>query len=230
MKTEDILNERKNTHGDFETASFTHHNMKELLRGPMQANGLPFYRIEAIEAIIGKINRIVHGNHDHADHWDDIAGYAMLGRGKQQRQPETEETEFARSWLPKCHICEKLLPPKPYDCYLDGKPVHSGCYTPGITSFKMEHALDKDELCDYDPSNCEICEYHMTPWSNGTWKLHKKSSVKKERCKACKSKSCCDEECPLNPLTKCSECSCMFESRDSMQICNECLLQHVHLD
>ena len=33
---------------------------------------------EAIHMILVKLSRIIYGNHDHADHWDDIAGYALL--------------------------------------------------------------------------------------------------------------------------------------------------------
>lgn len=30
--------------------------------------------------ILAKIARIVSGDPNHADHWDDIAGYALLGK------------------------------------------------------------------------------------------------------------------------------------------------------
>ena len=33
---------------------------------------------EALEMIQHKIGRILAGNPDHKDHWDDIAGYAKL--------------------------------------------------------------------------------------------------------------------------------------------------------
>jgi hypothetical protein len=39
---------------------------------------------EALEMIAGKIARILSGNPDFADHWDDVIGYAQLGR------PETD--------------------------------------------------------------------------------------------------------------------------------------------
>lgn len=76
---EAILAERRHTHGDFQTASETLYELKNVIREPMQRNKLPKYRIEAVEAILAKINRIVHGNHDEEDHWDDIMGYAKLG-------------------------------------------------------------------------------------------------------------------------------------------------------
>jgi hypothetical protein len=36
---------------------------------------------EALEAIAGKIARILNGDPSFADHWIDIAGYAKLGEG-----------------------------------------------------------------------------------------------------------------------------------------------------
>lgn len=33
---------------------------------------------EAMEMIVHKIGRIIHGNPHEADHWRDIAGYALL--------------------------------------------------------------------------------------------------------------------------------------------------------
>jgi len=35
-------------------------------------------QIEALEMICVKMARILAGDPDHADHWDDIAGYARL--------------------------------------------------------------------------------------------------------------------------------------------------------
>jgi len=37
---------------------------------------------EAIHMICVKLARIVCGDPNHADHWDDIAGYARLGKGE----------------------------------------------------------------------------------------------------------------------------------------------------
>lgn len=36
---------------------------------------------ESIDMILTKISRIVSGNPSEPDHWDDIAGYAFLGKG-----------------------------------------------------------------------------------------------------------------------------------------------------
>lgn len=131
MKTEDILNEREKTHGDFKTASETHYKAKALFRPIMEKTGVPLYRIEAVEAIIAKINRIAHGNHDYADHWDDIAGYAMLGKGKQVKSrcdcytvPGTEEFVMCGEHKKALHESDALFKKewfKPESCSHNNK-------------------------------------------------------------------------------------------------------------
>lgn len=83
MKTEDILNEREKTHGDFEKVSVLWVNLVNDIRYDVreEVGNLGCTKIAAIEMILLKIARIVHGDPNFADHWDDIAGYAMLGRG-----------------------------------------------------------------------------------------------------------------------------------------------------
>lgn len=39
---------------------------------------LPKMHREALDMIAHKIGRILNGDHDYADSWDDIAGYARL--------------------------------------------------------------------------------------------------------------------------------------------------------
>lgn len=102
MNTKDILNEREKTHGNFIDAAETHYKAKALFRPVMQANQVPLYRIEAIEAIIAKINRIAHGNHNHADHWDDIAGYATLGKIGSKEVPMQEQIGAIQQNCPFC--------------------------------------------------------------------------------------------------------------------------------
>lgn len=88
MKTEEILNEREKTHGDFEQFSELWADLNQAIREHTQE-----YICErdypertrkhttAICMILNKIARIIYGDPNFADHWDDIAGYAMLGKG-----------------------------------------------------------------------------------------------------------------------------------------------------
>lgn len=90
MKTEDILNEREKTHGDFERVARRAHLMQVVLALPPDLDSC---KKISIQMILLKIARIACGDPDFADHWDDIAGYAMLGKGKD------EPTEFEKEYL-----------------------------------------------------------------------------------------------------------------------------------
>lgn len=78
-----LITERGKTHGDFTEHSLITQNIKLM----MSANGesqqikwqeLRPYQREALEMIAHKIGRILAGDPDFRDHWDDIAGYARL--------------------------------------------------------------------------------------------------------------------------------------------------------
>lgn len=83
MTTEELLKERAKTHG-----SFKHHatitqslkaNLQDSCRGQLHYGTLCPEHREALEMIVHKIGRIIAGNPNVKDHWDDIAGYARLG-------------------------------------------------------------------------------------------------------------------------------------------------------
>ena len=110
MKTEEILNEREKTHGDFEDVAILAYDLEKPiydylieLKGKGLDKQFDKKRILAIKMIMLKIARIVCGDEDHADHWDDIAGYAMLGKGKE------EECEHEWSTIPICKKCGAIL-------------------------------------------------------------------------------------------------------------------------
>lgn len=73
-----ILNERNRAHGDYTTQATIAQDIKDTVRsGPNYNNLSPSHR-EALEMIAVKMARILSGNPNHQDHWDDIAGYARL--------------------------------------------------------------------------------------------------------------------------------------------------------
>ncbi len=75
--TEDILNERRNTHGDFIQGSITFNALMELInKNRKNIDGVQYY---ALTMIAGKLVRILNGNSHETDHWQDIIGYATLG-------------------------------------------------------------------------------------------------------------------------------------------------------
>ena len=86
----EILEERENTHGSFEYNAGYSQTIKEIVRDSDNWSDLQLVQKEALEVIVAKMARILSGNPDFLDHWDDIAGYATLvsdylkttGRGK----------------------------------------------------------------------------------------------------------------------------------------------------
>lgn len=75
--TEEILAERGKTHGKFKDHAHVTQHLKSTCFNN-QVNGLTEVQSEALDMILHKIGRIVSGNPNIADHWDDIAGYAKL--------------------------------------------------------------------------------------------------------------------------------------------------------
>lgn len=79
MQTQDILNERRKTHGNFNTQAKSAQNMKDIARGGDVWNTvMDDSQREAIDMILHKISRITNGNPHEVDHWRDIQGYAKL--------------------------------------------------------------------------------------------------------------------------------------------------------
>lgn len=75
-----ILEERNSTHGDWRTqAAVQQHILDALQSGPAWAIMTSGQKC-AVNAIAIKLARVVSGNPSTDDHWDDIAGYAKLGK------------------------------------------------------------------------------------------------------------------------------------------------------
>lgn len=75
----ELTTEREKTHGDWKKQAHCSRLLKELVAD--YDDGLSFYQREALEMICVKISRILCGDPNEPDHWDDIAGYAHLGKG-----------------------------------------------------------------------------------------------------------------------------------------------------
>ncbi len=80
MSAPSIIQTRSETHGDFTINSHVSQAIKRAVRAHGKYQDLHDYQREAIDAIAGKIGRIVAGDADFSDHWVDIAGYAELVR------------------------------------------------------------------------------------------------------------------------------------------------------
>lgn len=81
MTPEKLIESREATHGSFHAKAGLIQGMKSYLRSmPNWKTLLPEQR-EALDMIVSKIGRIMTGNPDEPDHWNDIAGYAILAKG-----------------------------------------------------------------------------------------------------------------------------------------------------
>ena len=73
-----MLNEREKTHGQYAKTAATSQKLKTAMMLSPNWNRLTEPQAEAIEMIAMKLARILNGDPNFRDHWDDIAGYAQL--------------------------------------------------------------------------------------------------------------------------------------------------------
>lgn len=82
-----LLNERQTTHGDFTANAILAQRLRYLFREGTFTMGAPVgtswdsmhpRHQEALDMIATKLSRILSGQANFKDHWDDIAGYAKL--------------------------------------------------------------------------------------------------------------------------------------------------------
>lgn len=76
-----LLEERQKTHGDFGRNASISQSLKQIYRDNLFAQSITLEPVhqEALDMIALKISRILSGQANFKDHWDDIAGYAKLG-------------------------------------------------------------------------------------------------------------------------------------------------------
>lgn len=83
QSTEELVSDRKKTHGSWVEQSALAHSLKATVRSVINNRHYTSFtpsQLEALDMICVKISRIVTGNPDEPDHWNDIAGYALLAR------------------------------------------------------------------------------------------------------------------------------------------------------
>ena len=78
MSTDEILRIRKSTHGDFSDVAAMEQNLLMTMEAGVNWRNLTAVQRSALRMIQHKVSRILSGNPDHKDHWDDIQGYAKL--------------------------------------------------------------------------------------------------------------------------------------------------------
>lgn len=78
MQIAQILEQRLNQHGDLIVQSEISQGMKDSMRSTANWNKLKADQKECLEMVVHKIARILAGDPNFVDHWDDVAGYAIL--------------------------------------------------------------------------------------------------------------------------------------------------------
>ncbi len=102
VSTDDILKKRGKTHGEYaDHAQFTQHFLRAVMKYKNWGR-LSDCQHETLHMIAHKIGRILTGDPDIADHWDDIAGYACLvsrrlgpgGRANSAPEPKPKQSRI----------------------------------------------------------------------------------------------------------------------------------------
>lgn len=81
-----LLGERQKSHGSYAEVSGTCQAIKRTMRNTSGWDYLANEQAEALEMIAMKIARILSGNANFADHWEDIEGYARLVSNELERE------------------------------------------------------------------------------------------------------------------------------------------------
>jgi hypothetical protein len=76
--TDQILNEREQTHGAFREVAGYSQAIKQLMRTSRNWDRLDVAQAQALEVVADKVARILCGDPSHLDHWQDGAGYFEL--------------------------------------------------------------------------------------------------------------------------------------------------------
>lgn len=77
-----VLAERKITHGDFTENAQISQDIKAILRASSGWQNLSPDKKEALEVMVQKQARICTGNANEPDHWRDISGYGKLAQDR----------------------------------------------------------------------------------------------------------------------------------------------------
>lgn len=197
MKTQDILREREKTHGDFEEVSVRYREIKravcrDFVKECIEEGDEEEYdrHFLALEMICLKLARIVCGDPNFADHWDDIAGYAMLGKGKVEES--TEKKEGGSRY--RCIRCNGLGGGVLNDsgrCYVCG--IEAETVEKITTSSKMELPACEDcEDCERLGHVCAVC-YQMDVYAGAPRKEH--ACTGEIAAEACRKKEEAEQEC-----------------------------------
>ena len=81
-----LLGERQQTHGSYAEVSAICQSIKRSMRYGSGWEHLSDQQKESLEMMAMKMARILSGNANHPDHWEDIEGYARLVSNELERE------------------------------------------------------------------------------------------------------------------------------------------------
>ena len=85
-----LLQTRERTHGSYPSTAKLSQALKDTMKSGRNWISLSDAQAESLEMIAVKIARILSGDPEYPDHWDDVIGYAKLGRPETNAQGVTE--------------------------------------------------------------------------------------------------------------------------------------------
>jgi hypothetical protein len=91
----EILDQREKTHGKYADVSKLSQTLKEIIRDTPNWDKINDGQKESLEMICNKLGRLLSGDANFRDHWDDIGGYAALGQRSSATSLNTVEKDLA---------------------------------------------------------------------------------------------------------------------------------------
>ena len=91
-----VLQERSTTHGDFEHYAVISQRLKHALSAGANWEAMDVVQREALEAVAGKLARIVTGDTSFLDHYRDIIGYTQLAMDYTAKQPLASDVKTTK--------------------------------------------------------------------------------------------------------------------------------------
>lgn len=91
-----VLQERSTTHGDFEHGAVISQSLKSALAAGASWKTMDVVQREALEAVAGKLARIVTGDSSFLDHYRDIIGYTQLAMDYTAKQPLASDVKTTK--------------------------------------------------------------------------------------------------------------------------------------
>lgn len=75
---DNLISERARTHGDFQQATVFVQSVKTFMRKAPNWHDMPPAMQESLDMLASKIGRILHGDPEAKEHWEDLEGYSRL--------------------------------------------------------------------------------------------------------------------------------------------------------